>query len=185
MSVNKDEFSSSWFDVDISCVLKWEQEETLNVYIHVQWEKKTLTINILMMNQKVFYSSNHLGRQTEVDVNRRAQTHAHTDRTGSFELFVFIDLNQIFLFALHSLHHDADVHISTHFCSTASRSVLCVSMATRCAWVHNAVRFRLWRLHCATLHMEVFLLQNSPLLTRTVCCVQHACKWLHWSGIHT
>lgn len=77
---------------------------------------------------------NHLGRQTEVDVNRRAQT--HTDWTGSFELFLFIDCNQIFTLAPHSLHHDVDVHISTcltvkqHVIHLAARSGLCVSMAT-------------------------------------------------------
>ncbi len=37
-----------------------------------------------MINQKVFYLSFHLGRQTEVDVNRTAQT--HTDRQGTYEL---------------------------------------------------------------------------------------------------
>lgn len=37
-----------------------------------------------MINQKVFYSSFHLGRQTEVDVNRTAQT--HTDRQGNDQL---------------------------------------------------------------------------------------------------
>lgn len=37
-----------------------------------------------MINQKVFYSSFHLGRQTEVDVNRTAQT--HTDRQGNYQL---------------------------------------------------------------------------------------------------
>lgn len=52
--------------------------------LRFQREKKTLTIKTLMINQKVFYSSFHLGRQTEVDVNRAAQT--HTDRQGTDEL---------------------------------------------------------------------------------------------------
>lgn len=67
-------------------------------FISSEKNKQTRTINTYMINQKVFYSSFHVSRQTEFDVNRTAQT--HTDRQGTI---------------CHDVYH-ADFHIPCCFC---------------------------------------------------------------------
>lgn len=61
-------------------------------------KRKTQTIKTLMINQKEFYLSFDCGRQTEVDVSRRAQTHTdrQTDLQGTNKLLQNISVG-IFL----------------------------------------------------------------------------------------